>query len=127
MALPIPAELLTGKQLGFEDIKQLVIKHGFGVVPATHNGLKCGISHGIDYALLTKGITVEEVAQAFDRFLSGDFGTFYEEGETPRLGHEYGEYPSSFGNTTGTGAIMVHREVCPQVPWSVVAYFQFER
>ena len=127
MALPISKELLEGKILGFKEVREIVIKHGFGLTPFTHKGIPCGMSHGINYALLSKGIPVAEVEAAIDRFLVGDFGSFYEHDEAPTPGQEYGCYPSAYGSDPDVGAIMVHREPSNMVPWDLVVYFQFER
>lgn len=127
MALPIAAELLTGEKLSLDTIKDMVIKHGFGVTPFEFEGVLCGMSHGINYALLSKSIQVEEIESALRRFMARDYNTFYDWSETPQVGYEYGEYPSSLGSKSTTGAIMVHTELSPKVPWNVVVYFQFER
>lgn len=116
-------ELLEGKTLTFDDVYQIVVKgNRFGRESALRNDVRVYFSHGINYAVLGKGITIEELNEAYDRFLAGDFGAFYESGEYPTPGNEYGMYASSYGNTPGTGAIMVHRE-----RGEIVAYFQFER
>lgn len=127
-ASPIPVEVLKGEKLNFEEIQEIVIKNGFGVTPFVHNGIDCGMSNGINYALLAKSIQMSEVESALNRFLAGDWGTFYDiPGDIVYPGREYGEYPSSYGSKTTNGAIMVHREPHPLAPWDVVVYFQFER
>ena len=123
MALELVKELLEGKTLTFEDVYRIVVKgNRFGRESAEHRGIPVYFSHGINYAVLGKGIAVEELNEAYDRFLAGDFGNFYESGEYPTPGNEYGMYPSSYGTTTAAGAIMVHRE-----RGEIIAYFQFER
>lgn len=127
MALPITTEILEGKKLDLQTIEKMVVKNGFGVTTFTHKGVLSAISHGINYALLSKSFEIADVERALDRFLSGDFGTFYCEDEEPVVGCEYGCYASKFGDTPSSGAIMVHRENSPRASWEVVAYFQFER
>ena len=127
MALQIIKEILSGKKLDFEEVREIVIKHGFGVTSFTHKGVNCGMSRGINYALLSKGIQVAEVEDAIDRFLDGDFGDFYEHDETPTPGREYGCYPSSYGSDPNAGAIMIHRKPSNMAPWELAVYFQFER
>lgn len=58
----------------------------------------------------------EPAAIALDKFMTGDYGTFYNE-EEPCKGHEYGEYISRYG-----GPIMIHREA-----GTIKIYFQYER
>ena len=123
MALELVKELFEDKVLTFDDIYRIVAKgNRFGRESAEHRGITVYFSHGINYAVLGKGIQIKEVMTAFDRFLENDFGEFYEQGECPTRGSEYGMYPSSYGTTTATGAIMVHRE-----RGEIIAYFQFER
>ena len=122
MSLPIPIELLRHDKLDFGQIKGLVIKHGFGLTTFEHKDTPCAMSHGVNYALLSHGIQLEELTAALDRFMAGDWGNFYDVDEEPSIGQEYGQYPSSFGSETDTGAIMIHREND-----QVKAYFQFER
>lgn len=127
MALPIPSEILSRKKLSFDEIKDLVQKCGFGTTLFLHKGITYGTSHGIQYALISKSIPRTEIETAIDRFLSGDWGSFYEPGEHVCPGHEYGQYPSALGSETHNGSIMIHREPNPVFPWNVVVYFQFER
>ena len=124
----IAPDELKDRKLTYKELQDLVIKNGFGVLPFEYKGVACGVSHGIDYALVSKSIKVEQVTDALDRFLAGDWGTFYDiPGDIVFPGREYGEYPSSYGSKTTNGAIMVHREPHPLAPWAVVVYFQFER
>ena len=127
MALPITPELIEGKELSFKEIQEMVIKYGFGLTPFDIHKIHCAMSHGINYALLTHSISVSELESAIARFMNGDWGTFYDFDEEPIKGKEYGCYPSSFGDNMQNGAIMVHREQNPMIPWELVAYFQFER
>ena len=124
----IAPDELKDRKLTYEELQDLVIKNGFGVLPFTHRGIVCGLSHGIDYALVSKSIQVEQVIDALDRFRACDWGDFYDvPGDVVYPGREYGQYPSTYGSKTTDGAIMVHRESSPLVPWDVVVYFQFER
>ena len=50
------------------------------------------------------------IISAIDRFVSGDYGNFYEDEEYISLGHEYGSYDSPFGNTVYDGSIVIHAE-----------------
>lgn len=127
MALQLTKEILEGKKLSFNEIEDMVVKNGFGLEPFTHKGVACAMSHGIHYALLSKGLPIAEVEAALDRFLAGDFGSFYAHDEAPTPGREYGCYPSAYGSDPDAGAIMVHREPSNMVPWDLVVYFQFER
>lgn len=132
MALPVNAELLRGKKLSFEEIKELVIKNGFGAESFAHEGNFCLLSRGVHYALLCNAIALSEVETALQRFLNGDWGMFYEHPEDsifPGFGFEYGQYESSYGSEPGNGAIMIHREPFAGVVGNscIVVYFQFER
>lgn len=126
MTLPIPPELLTGQKLTFSDVQRIVIEHGFGTVPFDHHGHDCFMTHGINYAMLSKAIPQEEVIDALDRFFRNDFGNMYDWDESPTPGREYGCYPSAYGKEPSDGSIMVHRQFW-QGKERVTVYFQFER
>lgn len=128
MALPMASELFSKKKLKFEKIEEMVKRNGFGTTLFLHKGILYGTSHGIQYAIISKSIPRSEVEDALDRFLSGDWGSYYDNSfDTVCQGHEFGQYPSSFGSEPDTGAIMIHREPNPVFHWDIVVYFQFER
>ena len=75
------------------------------------------ISEGILFALKNgDSIFKDQCNEAAKRFYNGDWGTFldYDEENTP--GHEWGEYPSIYGE------IWIHRE-----GEKTVLFFPFER
>lgn len=70
------------------------------------------------------------IISAIDRFVSGDYGNFYEDGEYVSLGHEYGSYESPFGNTVYDGSIVIHAEKHIDsfgTPADAVIFFWYER
>lgn len=83
-------------------------------------GERVYISEGIRQTYGT--MDADDIKKALAMFTNGDFNTFYEADEHPTPANEYGEYPSKYGDTTDTGAIMIHRE-----RGYIVVYYQFER
>lgn len=70
------------------------------------------------------------IISAIDRFVSGDYGNFYEDEEYISLGHEYGSYDSPFGNTVYDGSIVIHAEKHIDsfgTPADAVIFFWYER
>lgn len=127
MATKITPEMLNGEKLTYELVEEYVVHNGFGTSFYAHTDTdkkeEIYLSKGIELAYLTESISMKEVVSAIDRFCKqNDFGTFYDWDEKPTPEKEYGEYPSSFGDTANTGAIMIHRE-----NGHIIVYFQFER
>ena len=85
------------------------------------NGENIYISTGIDFACLGVVLLTEEIESAVIRFQGGYFGSFYNEGQIPLAGYEYGCYASSLGKDPENGAIMIHRYID-----DLAVYFHFE-
>jgi hypothetical protein len=92
--------------------KYIVSNNKWGV---TMSG-SVGYSNGISLAIDNNEGFYSEVQDAISKFYAGDYGTFYEYGETPILDHEYGWYDTSIGT------VCIHNEC-----YYIVVYFQFER
>lgn len=106
----------------FNEIENHIKDNGaFAIVPRDGIGYSAGILLAIDKV---EGFAAA-VEEALDKFCIGDFGDFYEYGEKPTPGREFGSYESPLGNDLYTGAIVVHRE--PMLAYELVVYFQFER
>ena len=75
------------------------------------------ISEGVLYATQHgEPEFIEQCSEAARRFYIGDWGTFLDYDESNIPGHEWGEYPSIYGE------IWIHREGC-----RTVLFFPFER
>ncbi len=116
-------EMVKGDKMTLEQIKECVIRDGFSLCDmGYHNDDHIYFTRGFSYATTTQTITIDEVIECLNKFQGGDYGTFYEVGETATNGNEYGEYKSNLGATANDGAIMIHRE-----RGYILVYFQFER
>ena len=70
------------------------------------------------------------IISAIDRFVTGDYGNYYEDGEYISSGHEYGSYESPFGNNVSEGSIVIHAEKHIDslgTPAEAVIFFWYER
>ena len=74
------------------------------------------ISEGIFYALHRDPEFAQDTSDAARRFYAGDWGTMLSWNEENIPDHEFGEYPSKYGE------IYIHREM-----GRTVMYFMFER
>ena len=102
------------------DIEKYVKENGFGLEERELPGLywSAGIryAHDADTALWEPYIKA-----ALNQVNAGDYGGFYEYGESPTPGREYYICRSPYGSDIDTG-IILHRENN-----RLIMYFQFER
>lgn len=70
------------------------------------------------------------ILDALLRFDLGDYGNFYDDEDYVYKGHEYGSYPSPFGDTVWNGSIVIHTETHSD-SWGVfydkIVFFWYER
>lgn len=102
----------------FREIQDYVITNNAFGIEVT--GDIC-YSKGISIAMNENSGFSAEVDAALKLFESGNFGTFYDDGEQPTPDREYGCYKSSLGDFPN-GSIMIHRDISV-----ITVYFQFER
>lgn len=114
---------LTEKnRISFEAIRDYVIINGFGTkyIFLGRNLVSPNLcSAGIRYAVQQMPDFAKEVSEAYERFLKGDWGTFYASYERAVYGNEWGSYPSRLFPTE---EIIIHRE-----NGKTMALFLFER
>lgn len=125
----IPAEVIKAvhgeKPLTFKELQQCIEQNklwGREETGTVSTGEVCFMSNGVKCAYFSHAIALETLQNATESFCNGNYGLFYDWNDKPTPGAEYGQYESEYGDTPGTGALMVHRE-----GGAVVVYFQFER
>ena len=113
----------------FDEIRNQVIKEGFGVnthtCPCLCSVYSVGFSKGIEIAIKDNSSMQKAVDNALMRFLTKDYGEMYGYGEEPVEGAAYGYYESPYGTEPYDGAIMIHEE--HRDNYDYIVYFQFER